>query len=358
MLPEQRKIIGENQQILYSFRNNGRNLPEKELVQLAKKIGNAYKTMQKSLYNMSKNNIILDCKKFLVNPNFAYFAGFYVTDNEVEIEVLDFSLEPVLEKNMPGFKKKFQYEELHELIGIIENVIDDISKNIKIESIAIIFDKFINYQTSIAYYENGLDFKIYNLSVHIKSSRGLWTSSFRDVFVGDIVLANTLYSREKVFESNSIVYYDLDLNSVCYIMNGILQKNTNPVTGMVFPRFTTQQKKMFRELENVSDSTYVSSLKSNIHQLDSIIEEYLQLKALFNPEHFILGGKWLRKGKIEDIISYSINEKICKNNESPQKILMLEGFIPFFEIINKDEQSAKGAGIFAAYSFFNWDFKW
>lgn len=37
MLPEQRKIIGENQQILYSFRNNGRNLPEKELVQLAKK---------------------------------------------------------------------------------------------------------------------------------------------------------------------------------------------------------------------------------------------------------------------------------------------------------------------------------
>ena len=358
MLPEQRKIIGENQQILYSFRNNGRNLPEKELVQLAKKIGNAYKTMQKSLYNISKNNIILDCKKFLVNPNFAYFAGFYVTDNEVEIEVLDFSLEPVLEKIMPGFKKKFQYEEPHELIGIIKNVIDDISKNIKIESIAIIFDKFINYQTSIAYYENGLDFKIYNLSVHIKNSRGLVTSSFRDVFVGDIVLANTLYSREKVFESNSIVYYDLDLNSVCYIMNGILQKNTNPVTGMVFPRFTTQQKKMFRELENVSDSTYVSSLKSNIHQLDSIIEEYLQLKALFNPEHFILGGKWLRKGKIEDIISYSINEKICKNNESPQKILMLEGFVPFFEIINKDEQSAKGAGIFAAYSFFNWDFKW
>lgn len=307
---------------------------------------------------MSKNNIILDYKKFLVNPNFAYFAGFYVTDNEVEIEVLDFSLEPVLEKIMPGFKKKFQYEEPHELIGIIKNVIDDISKNIKIESIAIIFDKFINYQTSIAYYENGLDFKIYNLSVHIKNSRGLVTSSFRDVFVGDIVLANTLYSREKVFESNSIVYYDLDLNSVCYIMNGILQKNTNPVTGMVFPRFTTQQKKMFRELENVSDSTYVSSLKSNIHQLDSIIEEYLQLKALFNPEHFILGGKWLRKGKIEDIISCSINEKICKNNESPQKILMLEGFVPFFEIINKDEQSAKGAGIFAAYSFFNWDFKW
>lgn len=38
MSPEQRKLIMQNQKILYSFRKKGANLREKELTTLAKKL--------------------------------------------------------------------------------------------------------------------------------------------------------------------------------------------------------------------------------------------------------------------------------------------------------------------------------
>lgn len=106
MLPEQRKIIMENQKLLYSFRKRGTDLPEKALTLLSKKIDKAYKTMQKSIDELKQHNIILDSNDFLLNSSFAYFAGFYVTDDEVEVELLDFQLEPVLEKIVPALKKK------------------------------------------------------------------------------------------------------------------------------------------------------------------------------------------------------------------------------------------------------------
>ena len=59
MLPEQRKIIMENQKLLYSFRKRGTDLPEKALTLLSKKIDKAYKTMQKSIDELKQHNIIL-----------------------------------------------------------------------------------------------------------------------------------------------------------------------------------------------------------------------------------------------------------------------------------------------------------
>lgn len=35
--------------------------------------------------DLQRNNIILDYKDFLINPQFAYFVGFYVTDEEIEV---------------------------------------------------------------------------------------------------------------------------------------------------------------------------------------------------------------------------------------------------------------------------------
>lgn len=146
MLPEQRKIIMENQKLLYSFRKRGTDLPEKALTLLSKKIDKAYKTMQKSIDELKQHNIILDSNDFLLNSSFAYFAGFYVTDDEVEVELLDFQLEPVLEKIVPALKKRVHYETIHEVMEIMKNMIDEISENVTIESISIIFNKCMNYQ--------------------------------------------------------------------------------------------------------------------------------------------------------------------------------------------------------------------
>ena len=45
----------------------------------------------------------------------------------------------------------------------MKNMIDEISENVTIESISIIFNKCMNYQNNLAYCENGLDLKLYNL---------------------------------------------------------------------------------------------------------------------------------------------------------------------------------------------------
>lgn len=139
----------------------------------------------------------------------------YVTDGEIEVELLDFSLEPVLEKVIPNFVRKIKYKSDFEAIKLMENIINDISKNVKVEATAIIFNKFFNYQTGFAYSENGSGLEIYDLSVTLKNSKAILPPALHNVFVGDTVLAYTLYLREKVFESQSIVYYDLDKNAVC-----------------------------------------------------------------------------------------------------------------------------------------------
>ena len=69
MLPEQRKIIMENQKLLYSFRKRGTDLPEKALTLLSKKIDKAYKTMQKSIDELKQHNIILDSNDERLNQN-------------------------------------------------------------------------------------------------------------------------------------------------------------------------------------------------------------------------------------------------------------------------------------------------
>ena len=354
MLPEQRKLITQNQKVLYSFRKNGANLPKKELVTLAKTMGISFQTLKNSLMDLQRNNIILDYKDFLINPQFAYFVGFYVTDDEIEVELLDFSLEPVLEKVMPNFVRKLKYKSDFEAIKLMENIINDISKNVKVEAISIIFNKFFNYQTGFAYSENGSGLEIYDLSVTLKNSKAILPLALRNVFIGDSVLSYTLYLREKIFESKSIVYYNLDQNSVCYIMNNLLQKSTNPVFGMIFPRFTHEQSDFFKKLKNVSDDVYTDMINSNINKFDFIVPAYLQLKSIFNPEHFVFGGKILRPALLE-----LISKNIFYNYDEITSTLFLESSqSQIFDIVNMGVHLSRGAGIFAAYSFFDWNLNW
>ena len=354
MLPEQRKLITQNQKVLYSFRKKGTNLPKRELVTLAKTVGISFQTLKNSLMDLQRNNIILDYKDFLINPQFAYFVGFYVTDDEIEVELLDFSLEPVLEKVMPNFVRKIKYKSDFEAIKLMENIINDISKNVKVEAISIIFNKFFNYQTGFAYSENGSGLEIYDLSVTLKNSKAILPPALHNVFVGDTVLAYTLYLREKVFESQSIVYYDLDQNAVCYIMNNILQKSTNPVSGMIFPRFTHEQSEFFEKLKNVSDDSYADMINSNINKFDFILPAYLQLKSIFNPEHFVFGGKIPRPPLLE-LISKNI---FCNYDEITSTLFVESSHSQIFDIVNMGVHLSRGAGIFAAYSFFDWDLRW
>ena len=44
----------------------------------------------------------------------------YVTDDEIEVELLDFSLEPVLEKVMPNFVRKIKYKSDFEAIKLMD----------------------------------------------------------------------------------------------------------------------------------------------------------------------------------------------------------------------------------------------
>ena len=358
MLPEQRELIRQNQELLYSFRKRGANLPKNHLVLLAEKLDMAYKTFQKNLYELKKNNIILDSQNFLVNPDFAYFVGFYVTDNEIEVELLNFELEPILDKILPYFTNKINYKDSSYLWELMQKMLDKISEKVKITAVSIIFNKLMSYSANnrenMAYYENGNELKLYDLSVLFKTSRNLMPISFRSAILGDDVLAYTLYLREKVFESDSIVYYDLDQNRISYVRNNILHKDSNPIFGMVFPRFSSKQKELFQRLAMISDNEYENMLVNNKEEiLTGVNPAFMQIASFFNPEHFIVSSKWIKKEQFENLLFYNNTYERLTNMLFAENSSL---YIP--RVMNKIEQPQKGGGIYAAYSFFNWDFKW
>ena len=58
---------------------------------------------------LKSHKIILD-DNFVINHDFAYFAGFYITENTIEIELIDFQFESVLHKIAPDFPRKVIFE--------------------------------------------------------------------------------------------------------------------------------------------------------------------------------------------------------------------------------------------------------
>lgn len=360
MLPEQRELITQNQELLYTFRKRGANLPKSQLSFLRKKLDKTFPTVNKIIDELKKNNIILDSKKFLVNPDFAYFVGFYVTDDEVEVELLNFELESVLDKVFPQFTNKMHYKSSSDIWNFMKKMLDKISEKINVTAISIIFDKFMSYtntQENLAYFESESDLKLYDLSVLFKNSRSLMPIPFRSAVLGDSALAYTLYLREKVFESDSIVYYDLDQNRISYVKNNILNKSSNPVFGMVFPRFSNKQKDLFQKLATVTDNEYGNMLIDNKEEiLSAISPACLQISSFFNPEHFIISGKWIKKEQFENFLFFY--NRFFNNYEMLSNRMLIGNSSLHPRVMNRTEQPQKGAGIYAAYSFFNWELKW
>lgn len=360
MLPEQRELITQNQELLYTFRKGGANLPKSQLTFLLKKLDKSFSTVKRIIDELKKNNIILDSKRFLVNPDFAYFVGFYVTDDEVEVELLNFELESVLDKVLPHFTNKMHYKSSSDIWNLMKKMLDKISERINVTAISIIFDKFMSYtntQENLAYFESESDLKLYDLSVLFKNSRSLMPIPFRSAVLGDSVLAYTLYLREKVFESDSIVYYDLDQNRISYVKNNFLNKESNSVFGMVFPRFSNKQKELFQELATVSDNEYGNMLIDNKEEiLSAISPACIQISSFFNPEHFIISGKWIKKEQFENFLFFY--NRFFNDYEMLSNRMLIGNSSLHPRVMNRTEQPQKGAGIYAAYSFFNWELKW
>lgn len=361
MLPEQRKLITQNQELLYTFRKRGANLPKRQLSFLLKKLNKTFPTVKKVINELKENNIILDSEKFLVNPDFAYFVGFYVIDDEIEVELLNFELEPILDKVLPYFTNKIHYKNHFDIWELMQKMLDKISEKVNVTAVSIIFNKFMSYTTNnrenLAYFESGCELKLYKLSALFKNSRNLMPITFRSAVLGDDVLAYTLYLREKVFESDSIVYYDLDQNRISYVKNNILNKDLNPVFGMVFPRFSPKQKELFQRLAAVPNNDYDNMLIDNKEEiLAAISPACIQIGSFFNPEHFIISGKWIKKEQFEDFLFFY--NKFFNNYEKLINMLFVENSSLYPRVMNRAEQPQKGAGIYAAYSFFNWDLRW
>lgn len=354
MTPQQIELIRENQRILYTFRKGGANLPQKQKVELCRFLDEAFKTVSTKMQTLKKHQIILD-DNFVINSELAYFAGFYMTKKEIEVELIDFQFESVLQKIAPNFPCKVTFERNDKLLLILRDLVEKLSNMVPLVAVSVAFDKCMDYDKNIAYRIKGNSFLVDETSLLLKNSIFL-TGELREFVQVDTTLAYTLYLREKVFESDSIVYYDLDNGKIGYVKHNILSKELNPACQLIFPRYTDKQKEILEAFESLSDTEYESQL---INILSSGIFKVfdnasLQIRSILNPNHFIIDGKWIKSSHFYKF--YTQNSLYFNDTDEIVNTLYLAA--PWPIIMKKEEQPQKGAAIFAAYSFFNWDLKW
>ena len=138
---------------------------------MLKKLDKTFPTVKKIIDELKKNNIILDSRKFLVNPDFAYFEGFYVTDDEVKVELLNFELESILDKVLPHFTNKVHYKSSFDIWNLMQKMLDKIAEKVNVTAISIIFDKFMSYTNAhenLAYFESESGLKLYDYQFFLK----------------------------------------------------------------------------------------------------------------------------------------------------------------------------------------------
>lgn len=356
MLPEVRKLIKENQKLLYTFRKGGSNLLKKHKTELRKYVNESFPTILKKIQLLKKHKIILD-DNFVINPEFAYFAGFYITKNEIEIELIDFQFEPVLEKIAPDFPRKVTFE-ADNFLRVLQDLVQKLWNIVPFVAGSIVFNKCMCYgeNQSIAYDIIKNTFKRDDSSLMLHTMASFLPKAFENIVQVDNVLAYTLYLREKVYESDAIIYYDLDDGRIGYVKHNILSKESNIASGLIFPRYTDEQKNSLKALESLSDVKYVSQLDTILSSgiLSIIDQANLQIRAMLNPEHFIIDGKWVKEPYFYDF--YQENTQIFTTYNEIANFLYLNCSGPL--IMKKEEQPQKGAAIYAAYSFFGWELKW
>ena len=362
MLPELRKLIKENQKLLYTFRKGGANLKggtnllEKHKTELRKYLNESFPTILKKIQLLKKYKIILD-DNFVIHPEFAYFAGFYITENEIEIELINFQFEPVLEKIAPNFPHKVIFKG-NSCLRVLQDLVQKLWDIVPFVAGSIVFKKCMHYgeNQDIAYNIQGNTFQNDALSLMINNCSSFLPKAFENIVQVDNVLAYTLYLREKVYESDAIIYYDLDDGRIGYVKHNILSKESNIASGLVFPRYTDKQKNTLKALESLSDEKYVLQLDTIISSgiLSIIDQTNLQVRSILNPEYFIIDGKWVKEPYFYDF--YQENTQIFTTYNEIANFLYLNCSGPL--IMKKEEQPQKGAAIYAAYSFFGWELKW
>ena len=350
MLPELRKLIKENQKLLYTLRKGEENLSQKQKHELSKK------TVSNKILMLKSHKIILD-NRFVINPEFAFFAGFYITENAIEIELIDFQFEPVLEKIAPNFPHKVIFEG-NSCLRVLQDLVQKLWDIVPFVAGSIVFKKCMYYgeNQDIAYNIKGNTFQNDALSLMINNCSSFLPKAFENIVQVDNVLAYTLYLREKVYESDAIIYYDLDDGRIGYVKHNILSKESNIASGLIFPRYTDKQKNTLKALESLSDEKYVLQLDTIISSgiLSIIDQTNLQVRSILNPEYFIVDGKWVKEPYFYEF--YQKNSIIFTAYNEIANSLYLD--CPWIVIKKKDEQPQKGAAIYAAYSFFDWELKW
>ena len=350
MLPEVRKLIKENQKLLYTLRKGEANLSQKQKHELSKR------TVSNKILMLKSHKIILD-NRFVINPEFAFFAGFYITENTIEIELIDFQFEPVLHKIAPDFPHKVIFEG-DDCPRVLQDLVQKLWDIVHFVAGSIVFKKCMHYgeNQDIAYYIEGNTFKNDNLSLMLNNFSSFLPKAFENIVQVDNVLAYTLYLREKVYESDTIIYYDLDDGRIGYVKHNILSKESNLASGLIFPRYTDEQKNTLKTLESLSDEKYVVQLDAIISsEILSIIDQTnLQLRSILNPEYFIVDGKWVKEPYFYEF--YQKNSTIFTAYNEIANSLYLD--CPWITVMKKEEQPQKGAAIYAAYSFFGWELKW
>lgn len=350
MLPEVRKLIKENQKLLYTLRKGESNLSQKQKHELSKR------SVSNKILMLKSHKIILD-DNFVINPDFAYFAGFYITENTIEIELIDFQFESVLHKIAPDFPHKVIFEG-DDCPRVLQDLVQKLWDIVPFVAGSIVFKRCMHYgkNQDIAYYIEGNTFKNDNLSLMLNNFSSFLPKAFENIVQVDNVLAYTLYLREKVYESDTIIYYDLDDSRIGYVKHNILSKESNLASGLIFPRYTDEQKNTLKTLESLSDEKYVVQLDTIISSgiLSIIDQTNLQVRSILNPEYFIVDGKWVKEPYFYEF--YQKNSTIFTAYNEIANSLYLD--CPWITVMKKEEQPQKGAAIYAAYSFFGWELKW
>lgn len=351
MLPEVRKLIQESQKLLYTLRKGEANLSQKQKHELSKR------TVSNKISMLKSHKIILD-DNFTINFEFAYFAGFYITENAIEIELINFQFESVLHKMAPDFPHKVIMDRDNDFLHVLPSLVQKLWNIVPFVAGSIVFKKYMHYDENqdIAYCIKGNTFRNDSLSLMLNNCSSFLPKIFENIVQVDNVLAYTLYLREKLFESDSIIYYDLDDGRIGYVKHNILSKESNLASGLIFPRYTDEQKNTLKTLESLSGEKYMVQLDTIISSgILSIFDQAdLQIRSLLNPRYFIIDGKWVKKPYFYEF--YQKNTTIFTAYNEIANSLYLD--CPWIIIMKREEQPQKGAAIYAAYSFFDWELKW
>lgn len=352
MLPQEHDLISKNQKLLYLCRR------KEELLTANKKnlkdyIGISYPTIHKNIQELVKAKIIQS--DLSVNSSFAYFAGFYITDHQVELELVDFSFTSVLSTVAPKLDCIVDYSTTFDLYNSISQSLQVLCELVPLASVSLVFDKFIDYKNCYAYqFCDSGKLQFYSVPTSIRNFSNFLVKPLQCASIGDTLLTYLLYLKEKELISENIVYYDLDENRISYLKNNILMRGISPLFGAIFPRYSTEQMNIFNLLEKSNGSTYDNLLRQSKDLIIPFFDETsLQIRTLLDPEIFVIGGKWIKKTQFENF--YTEHQSFsCSKYWEAFNLLFTSRPI----ILNRHEQPQKGAGIFAAYCFFNWELRW